>query len=355
MQFNEANPVGGVKMSDMKKVFVVLLVVLSFASKAQDEPVDFVQDQAQNQEIYVHFDKSFYVAGETIWFSLYNFKADNYELIFGRRFMEITLIDRNKQILKRERIRVVDGKSWGQIAIPDYLATGQYMFLVTYPFENANNFLYRKLLSIFSPTDEGTSADIEIENTTITDPLIDFKEIKELPSVLTLSANKVSYSPREPITITLDLENSLTGKASVVVRQKGMYGINSSDIRSVIIDPSTDLAKSRLKETELTNYRENKKLSWELVDSHGLLLYELVQVDSASESSIPYAYIPEDRTTHAVFEVKPGQYVFDATDLSGDQKSMYFTSFEFGVQGAESKGAIDFKAFTNKVPNSPAE
>lgn len=323
----------------MKKLYILVIIIISPLLKAQDEPRDFVQDQAQNQEIYAHFDKPFYAAGETIWFSIYNVSADEQKLIFGRRFMEFAIVDQNKQVIGKERIRVMDGKSWAQFTIPENTKTGNYLFIITYPFEAARNFLYRKVIPIFNLEDDFSSK-LQISEIVVS-------KLNEIPSVnnyeklIAITTDKDNYLRRETVTIDLNIETEITAKASVVVRKTGLAK-ESIDIRSLKIDPLNKENSNKLSEVQKTNYRENKPLKWNLVESHGLLLYELIQKDCVKIASIPYLYIPEDRTAHDIVEVKKGRYVFDATGLSGDRKSLYFTDFTFGKYGAEPTGEVKF-------------
>ena len=309
--------------------------------------MNFVQDQAQNQEIYVQFDKSFYTSGETMWFSIYNVRADDHKLIFGRRFMEFALIDQNKQVIVKERIRVLDGKSWGQVAIPSSTKTGNYLFMITYPFEDARNFLYRKVIPIYNLDDDFSTEPVETEQPLLS-AIAELPAIKGNQSKLKVSTDKESYKRRETVVIELNIEDQLVAKASVVVRKKGLYSL-PLDIRSLSLNPQNETVKNELNDVQLTNYRENKPLNWKLLDSHGLLLYELVQKDCVKVESIPYMYIPEDRTAHDIFEVRKGRYVFDATGLSGDRKSLYFTNFTFGKWGAEPVGELRYEWLDRKA------
>jgi hypothetical protein len=330
----------------MKKILIIVFAFVATGLRAQDNEVDFVKDQAQNQEIYVHFDKSFYAGGETIWFSIYNVSADEHKLIFGRRFMEFAIVDQNKQVVGKERIRVLDGKSWGQFTLPSNIKTGNYLFIITYPFEDARNFLYRRVIPIFNLEDDFSSelpTSVPKEN-----KFDDLPSIKNTESIISVTTDKENYLRRETITINLNLNSEQTAKASVVVRKRGLYA-DPLDIRSLGLDPLNQSVKNELDEVQLTNFRENKPLRWKLIDSHGLLLYELVQKDCLQVASIPYLYIPEDRTAHDIIEVKKGRYVFDATGLSGDIKSLYFTSFSFGKYGAVPSGEIKYDWLNRKA------
>ena len=314
--------------------------------RAQDKSIDFVQEQAQNQEIYVHFDKPLYTAGETIWFSVYNVSADEHKLVFGRRFMEIAIVDQNKEEIGKERIRVLDGKSWGQFSIPADTKTGNYLFIVTYPFEDAKNFLYRRVIPIFNLEDDFSN---ELPLTeTVGRRLEEASAQKDIEKIITVTTDKESYLRRETIILDLKIATGLTAKASVVVRKKDLFA-DQLDIRSLTLDPQNEAVKNVLNEVELTNYRENKPLKWRLIDAHGLLLYELVQKDKLINPSIPYLYIPEDRTAHDIIEVEKGRYVFDATGLSGDRKSLYFTNFTYGKYGSEPAGQLEYEWLERKA------
>ncbi|GAB5527056.1 MAG: hypothetical protein Roseis2KO_49280 [Roseivirga sp.] len=99
----------------INKLFILVFLFPAWTVLAQSNgESEFSVEQAQNQEIYIQFDKPFYLSGETVWHSLFNITADAHRLIFGRRFMELALIDRNKQIVIKERIKVEDGRSAGQ-------------------------------------------------------------------------------------------------------------------------------------------------------------------------------------------------------------------------------------------------
>lgn len=310
----------------MKKVLVLLSLSIGLSAFGQNNgQQDFSVQQAQNQEIYLHFDKPFYLSGETVWYSLYNTTADSHRLIFGRRFMELALVDRNKQIVIKERIKVEDGRSAGQLQLPSYLTSGHYMLVITYPFEEVDNFLYRKLLPVYNPEEVRSASPVAGRQIVAPQSAVN----KADSDYITLLTSKRNYGPRERVSVTMNLKGFDQASLSVVVREKGMALEKQRDIRSIALDPTSPEVAATLTGTELTNYREKKPLNWNLVSSHGLLLYELLQLDSLTENSIPYAYVPQDQVALSIFEVRPGQFVLDGTELPGGNKSFYFNNFTF--------------------------
>lgn len=286
---------------------------------------DFSARQAQNQEIYIQFDKPFYLSGQNLWYSLFNTTASDHKLIFGRRFMEMALVDRNKQVIIKERIKVEDGRSTGQLLLPAYLTSGRYMLVVSYPFEDIENFLYRKVITIYNPSELINANPAESREVTAQAATVDGVD----SDYATIVTNKRNYGPREKVSLTINTKGFGTADLSIVVREKGMALEPQRDIRSITLDANNPEVAATLTQTELLNYREKKPLKWSLLSSHGLLLYELLQEDSLVQNSIPYAYIPEDQTALSIFEVRPGQFVLDGTELSGGTKSLFFNNFVF--------------------------
>lgn len=309
----------------MKKLLIICFLFSFGLIQAQIGEEDFSTEQAQNQEIYIQFDKPFYLSGETLWYSLFNIRADNHKLIFGRRFMELALIDRNKQIVIRERIKVEDGRSAGQLQLPNYLTTGQYMMVISYPFESVENFIYRKIIPVYNPSGI-ISANTERERAV--SPQASGVSVVDSDYV-TVVANKRNYGARERASVDINLKGFTEADLSIVVRERRMSTEKQRDIRSITLNPANPEVAATLSPVERTNFRENKPLNWSLVSSHGLLLYELLQLDSLDGKSIPYAYVPEDQVSLAIFEVRPGQFVLDGTELTGDNKTFFFNNFSF--------------------------
>ncbi|MDR2362479.1 MAG: TonB-dependent receptor plug domain-containing protein [Prevotellaceae bacterium] len=79
------------------------------------------------EKIYVHTDRSAYSLGETVWFKVYVTDAVVHYPSVLSRFAYIELIDPNKTVVRREKVRIAPDESCGQITLPATLAGGNYL------------------------------------------------------------------------------------------------------------------------------------------------------------------------------------------------------------------------------------
>jgi hypothetical protein len=104
------------------------------------------------ERIYLHYDKSSYAPGETIWFKTYLmqtiFPAGDSKTVY------IDWTDENGKLLLHTLGPVQDGTSYGQFAIPENYK-GQYIHVKAYTKWMLNfdsSFLYNKDLRVLSKT-----------------------------------------------------------------------------------------------------------------------------------------------------------------------------------------------------------
>lgn len=74
---------------------------------------------------FVHFDKSFYVSGETIWFKIYQLDTTNQAL---SRVIYIELTSADNQLVVTKKLLVKNGESNGNIVLPLSVSEGYYRF-----------------------------------------------------------------------------------------------------------------------------------------------------------------------------------------------------------------------------------
>ncbi len=145
----------------MKKLVSVCILLFSFL-QSQAQNIDstltkYASDYTQ-ERIYLHYDKSTYAPGETVWFKVYMMKtiypADEAKTLY------IDWTDENGKLLLHGLSPVEDGTSLGQFEIPaDY--TGQYIHVKAYTKWMLNfdsTFLYNNDLRILSKTNNNADA-----------------------------------------------------------------------------------------------------------------------------------------------------------------------------------------------------
>jgi hypothetical protein len=121
-----------------KKCFVFLLIapviIYLFSFSQNDDPLariiagfnKYLKERPQ-EKIYIHFDRSYYAAGDTIWFKTYLTAGAFHEPSPLSRTICVELINKNKQLVKHLKLFSLDGSSAGYVPISDSLESGNYI------------------------------------------------------------------------------------------------------------------------------------------------------------------------------------------------------------------------------------
>ncbi len=78
------------------------------------------------EKVYLHFDKPYYMAGETMWFKGYLFDGTTHKIDSVSRVLYVDLIDNTKGKIIASRTLKCEGSTHGDFLLPDSLAEGVY-------------------------------------------------------------------------------------------------------------------------------------------------------------------------------------------------------------------------------------
>jgi hypothetical protein len=102
---------------------------------AQNEPAASLQLQFQNyqsnvpqEKLYVHTDKTFYLAGETIWFKVYSVDASFHKPFPASRIAYIEIFNKDLKPVVQTKVSLLNGKGNGSFILPGSLPSGSYVF-----------------------------------------------------------------------------------------------------------------------------------------------------------------------------------------------------------------------------------
>jgi|GEM_PF-2615164 len=109
--------------ADMRLSFLILMLVVSFAS--------FSQTSDKNISIAIHYNKEVYKQGETVWFRAYIF--DDLLPAMEETDFYFQLVDDKRNVIAQKRYPVLYGAAVGQVAIPDTLPDGIYHVIAYTP------------------------------------------------------------------------------------------------------------------------------------------------------------------------------------------------------------------------------
>lgn len=140
----------------MKKSALFLALILLTISVLAQDPIKVLnrhRDSIPTEQLYMHFDKQAYVAGETAWFKAYVRTAGTDGFVSTNFFAE--LLNEKGEVLQSKKLPVVvDGSINGQFEIPETAPQGIYMIRAwtnyTRYFDPA--YLFKKALPVFNPS-----------------------------------------------------------------------------------------------------------------------------------------------------------------------------------------------------------
>ncbi len=78
------------------------------------------------EKAYLHFDKPYYAAGDTIYFKAYITMGERHELSNLSGVLHVDLINTNNKINRSIKLKLDNGLAWGDFTLPDSLPKGNY-------------------------------------------------------------------------------------------------------------------------------------------------------------------------------------------------------------------------------------
>ncbi|MCD8261547.1 MAG: hypothetical protein LUD15_08690 [Bacteroides sp.] len=108
-----------------------LIFIISFnlsAQRLQDSLLNYftLLQNTPQEKLYLHLDKPFYGAGDTIWFKAYLQNAVSYKSDAKSNYFILELINREDSIMERRKVRRDSLGLRGSIPLPPDIQQGEY-------------------------------------------------------------------------------------------------------------------------------------------------------------------------------------------------------------------------------------
>ncbi|HEY0246575.1 MAG TPA: TonB-dependent receptor plug domain-containing protein [Mucilaginibacter sp.] len=115
-------------------LLTAVLLLLAFFVSAQTPALDQTLFKLQKQaaalpfeKVYLHFDKPYYSAGDTIWFKAYDVLGPHHALSALSKVLYVELINQQgNTIVQNIKLYLTEGTDYGDFALPDTLQEGNY-------------------------------------------------------------------------------------------------------------------------------------------------------------------------------------------------------------------------------------
>ena len=143
-----------------KIILIVLFAFLYLQIQAQDPVAVFNRhrDSIPSEQIYLHFNKQAYVAGEIIWFKAYTYAAGMIQPVSTNLFAE--LLNESGEIIQSRKLAVLNGLAVsGQFILPLNAPQGIYFVRswTNYTRNLDQSYVFKKGIPVFNPANAASS------------------------------------------------------------------------------------------------------------------------------------------------------------------------------------------------------
>jgi hypothetical protein len=147
------------------------------------------------EKAYLHFDKPYYVAGDTIYFKAYLTQGENHALNHLSGVLYVDLIDASNKINKSVKLQVTDGVAWGDFALARSLTKGNFRIRAyTQWMRNEAEFaFFDKTIQVGSTINSGIAESGVTANRSATSLKPDIKFFPEGGSLITGVRSKIAF------------------------------------------------------------------------------------------------------------------------------------------------------------------
>ena len=98
-------------------IFLLILLPVYLSTQAQENGKDSLQaafsryrSQAPQEKLFVHIDRTFYLAGETIWFKVYDIDGSSNKPLALSGIAYVEVLDKDQRPVLQAKIGITDGK-----------------------------------------------------------------------------------------------------------------------------------------------------------------------------------------------------------------------------------------------------
>lgn len=118
-----------------KNILIFFLLLMWLAPHAQEkfsatltEKFNDYSRKNVTEKLFVHTDRAFYLAGEIVWFKIYEVEGLYHTPLPLNRVVYVELLDKNNQPIIQQKISMNNGFGNGSIFLPASIGTGTYLF-----------------------------------------------------------------------------------------------------------------------------------------------------------------------------------------------------------------------------------
>lgn len=221
----------------MKKIILVLIILFFNNNLAVYSQTTIKREQAityQNalkEKIFVHYNSSFLLTGENLYYKVYCIKSRSNRLSNISKIAYVELVDSDKRVIFKHRIRLKYGFGDGSFFIPTSIQSGNYKLIAYTQWmrNEGENYFFQEDINIINPFNGSQNIDLKISDS----QKIELKEIEKETITTNRDANielQVSaktFSKRDKVSLKINSlkDEKSFGEYSISVRKIDAFQI----------------------------------------------------------------------------------------------------------------------------------
>jgi len=140
-------------------VFLLLLVFGNMKAQKEETALSAFSATYPAEKLYLHYDKEYYVTGETIWFKAYFYSNGKPSGLSNNLYLQFT--DSKGKVIIDNRYPVQGAVAKGSINIPDSIPQGNYFIRAFTPgmFNFDEPLIYKKNIFVFKPSSQKSATE----------------------------------------------------------------------------------------------------------------------------------------------------------------------------------------------------
>lgn len=208
----------------MKKIVIAFILVLFCNNSTVYSQKSNVNSQPLKERIFLDYNSSFFLNGEHLYYKVFCIKARNNRLSNLSKVAYVELINSDKNIVFKHKIRLNNGVGNGSFFIPKSVLSGNYKLIAYTQWmrNEGSNYFFQ--------------GDITIVNTLLNNQNITIKETNVPTTITTAKSDKVIPSKNEFLELTLK-------RKEYKKRDKVVLKINSLDNQKAFGNYSISIRK----------------------------------------------------------------------------------------------------------------
>lgn len=271
----------------MKKIFLLLLVILSLKMYSQ-EKID-INDfkKLHNEKIFIHLNSNFLLTGETLLYKLSCLHKLSNQYSTLSKIVYVEIINDKKERIVQQKIKLEDGTAQGDFFIRNSLKSGNYKVISYTKWMKNNNLFTATDLYIINPYQN------KIQNSTdaITLKRHNIQTHSSTSNNNSIVLNKKQFKKREKVSFKIELNKKIlsSSKLSVSVRKIDNQFYSQKKNSSIFLQEKSQVAITNDKTLNIPDIRgdvirgqiisksnnkpiENIKVSLSIIQKNGFFL-----------------------------------------------------------------------------------